>query len=141
NFLASPPLVVAYALKGHVDWDPKTEALGWDRSGAPVMLADVWPSNEEIAAAMRAHVKPEQFKRRYADVLKGDPQWQALKVLEGTTFAWDAKSTYVRKPPFFDGIPKDPPALRDIDKARVLALLGDSITTDHISPAGDIDKK
>ncbi|MBL8955344.1 MAG: aconitate hydratase AcnA [Myxococcaceae bacterium] len=141
NYLASPPLVVAYALKGHVDWDANAEPIGHDRAGNAVMLKDIWPSNEEIAQAMRSYVKPEQFKKRYADVLKGDPQWQALKVAEGTTFAWDPKSTYVRKPPFFDGIPKEPGALKDIHEARVLALLGDSITTDHISPAGDIDKK
>jgi len=141
NYLASPPLVVAYALKGHVDWDANSEPIGHDRAGNAVMLKDIWPTNEEIASAMRAHVKPEQFKKRYADVLKGDPQWQALKVAEGTTFAWDSKSTYVRKPPFFDGIPKEPGTPKDISGARVLALLGDSITTDHISPAGDIDKK
>ncbi|MBK7860907.1 MAG: aconitate hydratase AcnA [Archangiaceae bacterium] len=141
NYLASPPLVVAYSIKGHVDWAPDSEPIGHDKSGAPVMLKDIWPSNEEIAQAMRAYVKPEQFKKRYADVLKGDPQWQALKVAEGSTFKWDDKSTYVRKPPFFEGIPKEPGALKDISGARVLALLGDSITTDHISPAGDIDKK
>ncbi len=141
NYLASPPLVVAYALKGHVDWDPATEPIGHDRNGAPVFLKDIWPTGEEIVEAMNSFVKPEQFKRRYADVLKGDPQWQALKVAEGSTFTWDAKSTYVRKPPFFDRLPKEPGALKDITNARVLALLGDSITTDHISPAGDIDKK
>ncbi len=140
NYLASPPLVVAFALKGHVDWDSEKEPIGHDRSGHPVFLKEIWPTPEELKAAM-ASVKPEQFKRRYADVLKGDPQWQALKVTEGETFAWEPKSTYVRKPPFFDGIPKDPAPLKDIAGARVLALLGDSITTDHISPAGDIDKK
>ena len=140
NFLASPPLVVAYALAGHTLWDPATEAIGHDKSGKAVFLKDVWPTPEELAEAMQ-QVKPEQFKKRYADVLKGDTQWQALKVSTGDTFAWDLKSTYVRKPPFFDGMPKDPAALKDISGARVLALLGDSITTDHISPAGDIDKK
>jgi aconitate hydratase len=141
NYLASPPLVVAYSIKGHVDWNPGAEPIGHDKSGTPVMLKDIWPSNEEIAQAMRAYVKPEQFRKRYADVLKGDPKWQALKVAESSTFAWDPKSTYVRKPPFFDGIPKEPGPMKDISGARVLALLGDSITTDHISPAGDIDKK
>ncbi len=140
NFLGSPPLVVAYALAGHVDWDSATEPLGLDKNGAPVFLKDVWPTPEELKAALKA-VKPEQFKRRYSDVLKGDPQWQALKVPTGNTFQWDVKSTYVRKPPFFDGMPKEPLPLKDISDARVLALLGDSITTDHISPAGDIDKK
>jgi aconitate hydratase len=140
NFLASPPLVVAYALRGHVDWDADKEPIGHDRSGKPVFLKELWPTPEELKAAM-ATVKPEQFKKRYADVLKGDPQWQALKVTTGDTFAWEAKSTYVRKPPFFDGIPKEPGPMKDISGARVLALLGDSITTDHISPAGDIDKK
>ncbi|MBX7099040.1 MAG: aconitate hydratase AcnA [Myxococcaceae bacterium] len=140
NFLASPPLVVAFALKGHVDWDTEKEPLGHDRSGKPVYLRDVWPTAAELQAAMKA-VKPEQFKKRYADVLKGDAQWQKLQVPTGTTFQWDAKSTYVRKPPFFDGLKAEPAALKDITGARVLALLGDSITTDHISPAGDIDKK
>jgi aconitate hydratase len=106
-----------------------------------VFLKDIWPSAEEVKTAMNAFVRPEQFKKRYADVLKGDPQWQALKVSTGSTFGWDPNSTYVRKPPFFDGIPKEPGALKNIENARVLAVLGDSITTDHISPAGDIDKK
>ncbi|MEW6432876.1 MAG: aconitate hydratase AcnA [Myxococcota bacterium] len=139
NFLASPPLVVAYAIAGHTNWDPNTEPIGHDRTGKALFLRDVWPSNEEISAAL-ASVKPEAFKKRYANVLAGDPQWQALQVKAGDTFAWDPKSTYVRKPPFFDGMPKEPAALKDISGARVLALLGDSITTDHISPAGDIAK-
>jgi len=140
NFLASPPLVVAYALAGHVNWDPNTEPLRFDKNGKGIFLKDVWPTAEEIAKALE-QVKPEHFKKRYSDVLKGDPQWQQLKVKEGSTFAWDGASTYVRKPPFFDGMPKEPGALKDVTGARVLALLGDSITTDHISPAGDIDKK
>ncbi len=140
NFLASPPLVVAYALAGHTNWDPNNEPIGLDKNGKGIFLKDVWPSGEELNAALK-NVKPEQFKKRYADVLKGDKQWQALKVKEGATFEWDLKSTYVRKPPFFENMPKDPVAVKDITGARVLALLGDSITTDHISPAGDIDKK
>jgi len=140
NFLGSPPLVVAYALAGHINWDPNTEPIGLDKNGAPVMLKDVWPSAEELKEALKS-VKPEQFKKRYADVLKGDPQWQKLEVAKGDTYKWDPKSTYVRKPPFFDDLPRDPAPLKDIAGARVLALLGDSITTDHISPAGDIDKK
>jgi aconitate hydratase len=140
NFLGSPPLVVAYALAGHVEWDTEKEPVAFDKNGAPVFLKELWPTAEELKAAMGA-VKPEHFKRRYADVLKGDPQWQALKVPTGDTFQWDPKSTYVRKPPFFEGMPKEPLPMKDISDARVLALLGDSITTDHISPAGDIDKK
>jgi aconitate hydratase len=140
NFLASPPLVVAYALAGHLNWDPNNEPIRYDKNGRAIFLKDLWPSAQELAEAMKS-VKPEQFKKRYADVLKGDPQWQKLEVKTGATFDWDLKSTYVRKPPFFDGMPKDPAPLKDIAGARVLALLGDSITTDHISPAGDIDKK
>jgi aconitate hydratase len=132
--------VVAYALAGHLNWDPNNEPIRYDKNGRAIFLKDLWPSAEELAAAMKS-VKPEQFKKRYADVLKGDPQWQKLEVKTGATFDWDLKSTYVRKPPFFDGMPKDPVPLKDILGARVLALLGDSITTDHISPAGDIDKK
>ena len=140
NFLASPPLVVAYALKGHTNWDPENEPIGHDKNGKAIMLKDLWPSTEALNAALKT-VKSDQFKKRYADVLKGDKQWQALNVKEGATFQWDPKSTYVRKPPFFDNLPKDPAPIKDITGARVLALLGDSITTDHISPAGDIDKK
>jgi aconitate hydratase len=139
NYLASPPLVVAYAIAGHVNWDPATEPIGHDRNGKALFLKDVWPSNEELVAALKS-VKPEAFRKRYANVLAGDPKWQALPVKSGDTFAWDPKSTYVRRPPFFDGMPKEPPPLKDISGARVLALLGDSITTDHISPAGDIAK-
>ncbi|MDP2275973.1 MAG: aconitate hydratase AcnA [Archangium sp.] len=140
NFLASPPLVVAYAIAGHTNWDPNNEAIGTDKNGKAIFLKDLWPSTEELNAALKS-VKSEQFKKRYADVLKGDVQWQALKVKEGATFEWDPKSTYVRKPPFFDNMPREPLPVKDITGARVLALLGDSITTDHISPAGDIDKK
>jgi aconitate hydratase len=140
NFLASPPLVVAYAIAGHVNWDSEKEPIGHDRAGKAVFLKDIWPTPEELKRAQAA-VKPEQFKKRYADVLKGDAQWQGLNVPTGDTFKWDEKSTYVRKPPFFDAMPKEPAPLKDIADARVLALLGDSITTDHISPAGDIDKK
>jgi len=132
--------VVAYAIAGHTNWDPNTEAIATDKNGKDVFLKDLWPTGEEIQAALKS-VKAEQFKKRYADVLKGDKQWQALNVKEGATFEWDPKSTYVRKPPFFDNMPKEPLPVKDITGARVLALLGDSITTDHISPAGDIDKK
>ncbi len=139
NFLASPPLVVAYAIAGHTNWDAVNEPIALDKNGREIFLKDIWPSNEEISAALKS-VTAAQFKKRYADVLKGDVQWQALQVKEGATFEWDPKSTYVRKPPFFDNMPKEPAPIKDIEGARVLALLGDSITTDHISPAGDIAK-
>jgi aconitate hydratase len=139
NFLASPGLVVAYAIAGHTNWDPHSEPIATDKNGKDVFLKDLWPTGEEIQAALKS-VKAEQFKRRYADVLKGDAQWQALQVKTGATFEWDPRSTYVRKPPFFDDMPKEPLPVKDISGARVLALLGDSITTDHISPAGDIAK-
>jgi len=132
--------VVAYALAGHTNWDPNSEPIGHDKNGKALFLKDLWPSGEALTEALR-NVKPEHFKKRYGDVLKGDKQWQALGVKESATFEWDPKSTYVRKPPFFDNMPKDPLPVKDISGARVLALLGDSITTDHISPAGDIDKK
>ena len=140
NFLASPPLVVAYAIAGHTNWDPNNEPIATDRNGKAIFLKDLWPTTDELNTALKS-VKSEQFRKRYADVLKGDTQWQALKVKEGATFEWDPKSTYVRKPPFFDNMPREPLPVKDITGARVLALLGDSITTDHISPAGDIDKK
>jgi aconitate hydratase len=138
NYLASPPLVVAYAIAGHTDWDPGTEPVGRDRSGHPVSLAELWPSPEELSVALRS-ITAQQFTQRYAEVLVGDQAWQALPMKTGDTYAWDAQSTYVRRPPFFDGMPKEPRALEDVTGARVLAMLGDSITTDHISPAGDID--
>jgi aconitate hydratase len=138
NYLASPPLVVAYALSGQTNWDPAREPLGVDRNGAAVFLADVWPTPEEVAGVM-GQVEPEQFRRRYEHVLQGDAQWRELEVKAGDTFAWEPASTYVRKPPFFEGLSMEPSKLEDIEGARVLAWLGDSITTDHISPAGDID--
>jgi aconitate hydratase len=140
NFLASPPLVVAYALKGDMDFDPQKEPLGFDRNGDPVFLKDVWPTNEEVRAAIAKNVHPEQFKQQYAHALEGDETWRSLKVPAGQTFAWDPKSTYVRKPTFFEGMTKTPKPLTDIKGARVLAVLGDSVTTDHISPAGNISK-
>ncbi len=140
NYLASPPLVVAYAIAGEMDFDPYHEPLGHDRNGRPVFLQDVWPTQEEIREAMRKAVKPEQFRKRYGEVLKGDPEWQKMDVPRGDTFRWDPQSTYVRKPPFFEGMGKEPAPTADIRNARVLALLGDSVTTDHISPAGSISK-
>ncbi len=140
NFLASPPLVVAYALAGEMDIDLVTEPLAVDRNGSPVYLKDIWPSDQEIREAIAAHVKPEQFRNQYAHALEGDARWQSLRVPASNTFAWDEKSTYVRRPPFFENLSKEPVAVQDIKSARVLALLGDSVTTDHISPAGSIAK-
>jgi aconitate hydratase len=140
NFLASPPLVVAYAIAGRSDIDFAREPLGIDHDGEPVFLRDLWPDSKEVDAAMRAAVAPEHFQRVYAGVTTGDEHWRALEVPEGRFFAWDPASTYVRRPPFFDELTREPPPPRPITGARVLALLGDSITTDHISPAGNIAK-
>jgi aconitate hydratase len=140
NFLASPMLVVAYALAGDLDIDLTKDPLGNDKNGEPVYLRDIWPSNEELRDAMAAAVKPEQYAREYAKVFDGDASWQRMAVPTGQNFEWEARSTYVRNPPFFQDIPKTPAPRTDIKGARVLALLGDSVTTDHISPAGDIAK-
>jgi aconitate hydratase len=141
NFLASPPLVVAYALAGTLDIDFEKEPLGTGKDGKPVFLRDVWPSQAEVSETIRAAVKTEHFQARYAEVFKGPPEWQALAAPSGDTFAWDEKSTYIRRPSFFDGMTLAvPPPPGDLRGARVLALLGDSITTDHISPAGNIAK-
>jgi aconitate hydratase len=138
NYLASPPLVVAYALAGSMDVDMDNEPLGARPDGSPVYLRDIWPSQAEIASVVRDSVAAEMFARDYADVFEGDARWQALEVPEGDTFAWDAGSTYVRRPPYFEGMTDKPAAVTDIRGARVLAMLGDSVTTDHISPAGAI---
>jgi aconitate hydratase len=140
NFLASPPLVVAYALAGSVAKDLTTEPLAEDRNGNPVYLREVWPADAEIREAVAAFVKPEQFREQYGRALEGDARWRAMSVNRAGTFSWDPKSTYVRRPPFFENLSKEPAALTDIRGARVLALLGDSVTTDHISPAGNIAK-
>jgi aconitate hydratase len=140
NYLASPPLVVAYALAGTMNIDLDTEALGTGSDGKPVFLRDLWPTPEEIANAMRSSIRREQFVERYAHVLEGDADWRSLKVPAGDTFAWDDSSTYIRKPSFFDELGPTPKPLADITDARVLAILGDSVTTDHISPAGNIAK-
>ena len=140
NYLASPPLVVAYALAGEVGLDLDKEPLGLDPNGRPVFLKDIWPTDEEIRTTIRASVKPEQFRSQYANAMEGDVLWQQLEVSKGSTFKWEPKSTYVRKPPFFENLPKEPKAPQDIKGAHVLALLGDSVTTDHISPAGNIAK-
>jgi aconitate hydratase len=138
NYLASPPLVVAYALAGTMDIDLTTEPIGAGTDGQPVYLADLWPSPAEIDEVVRTAVAAEMFTRDYADVFAGDENWQQLDVPAGDTFSWDADSTYVRHPPYFEGMPDQPAPVTDVHGARVLALLGDSVTTDHISPAGAI---
>jgi aconitate hydratase len=138
NYLASPPLVVAYALAGTMDLDIATEPLGTDPQGEPVYLRDLWPTPSEIQDVVESAIASEMFTRDYADVFAGDAQWQSLPTPEGDVFAWDAESTYVRKPPYFEGMTVEPAPVTDIAGARVLAKLGDSVTTDHISPAGAI---
>jgi aconitate hydratase len=137
-YLASPPLVVAFALAGRVDIDLETEPLGRDREGRPVMLAEIWPSADEIAAAIGSAVTPELFRSTYASVFEGDERWRALPVPAGDRYAWDESSTYIAAPPFFQGLTREPGPIEGISGARVLAVLGDSVTTDHISPAGNI---
>jgi aconitate hydratase len=138
NYLASPPLVVAYALAGTMDIDLARDPLGSDPEGKPVYLADLWPSPEEVADVVQHAVAEEMFTRDYADVFAGDDNWRGLDVPAGDTFAWDEDSTYVRRPPYFDQMPAEPEPVTDIAGAKVLAMLGDSVTTDHISPAGAI---
>jgi aconitate hydratase len=138
NYLASPPLVVAYALAGTMDIDLANEPLGEDTEGNPVFLRDIWPGAAEINEVIAKAIAPAQFGASYADVFAGDERWQGLQTPDGDTFAWDADSTYVRKPPYFEGMDREPSAVTDIEGARVLARLGDSVTTDHISPAGSI---
>ena len=141
NYLASPPLVVAYALLGTMNVDIATAPIGTSRDGKPIYLKDIWPSNKEIADVVASSLSRDQFLRRYGEVFKGPPQWQAIE-LEGdtNTYAWSGQSTYVKNPPYFDGITMEPSKKTDILGARILAMLGDSITTDHISPAGNIRK-
>lgn len=138
NYLASPPLVIAYALAGTMDHDFETEPLGHDTSGTPVFLRDIWPSPAEVESVVQSSITRAMFTKDYADVFAGDQKWQTLPTPIGATFAWDVDSTYVRKPPYFEGMTMTPAPVRDIAGARVLALLGDSVTTDHISPAGSI---
>jgi aconitate hydratase A / 2-methylisocitrate dehydratase len=140
NFLASPPLVVAYALAGTLDLDLTTQPLGIDKDGKPVMLAEIWPSDREVQEAITKSIDSTMFRNSYAGVFTGDANWQAINVPAGKRYAWDGKSTYVKNPPYFDGMSMTPGTLSDIKGARVLALLGDSVTTDHISPAGNISK-
>ncbi|HJX94666.1 MAG TPA: aconitate hydratase AcnA, partial [Candidatus Acidoferrum sp.] len=138
NYLASPPLVVAYALAGRMDMDLTTESLGSDSAGKPVYLRDIWPTPQEIESTVRDSVTSEMYSKEYANVFEGDAHWKSMPVPEGDLYKWDPKSTYIKQPPFFENMPKTPPALADIHGARVLAILGDSVTTDHISPAGSI---
>ncbi|SDP11119.1 aconitate hydratase [Lentzea jiangxiensis] len=138
NYLASPPLVVAYALAGSMDKDITTEPLGTDTEGKPVYLSEIWPSPAEIAEVISTSISAEGFTKGYTNVFSGDERWQSLPTPTGNTFEWDAESTYVRKPPYFEGMEMEPKPVTDIAGARVLALLGDSVTTDHISPAGSI---
>ncbi|MFZ2228653.1 MAG: aconitate hydratase AcnA [Candidatus Nanopelagicaceae bacterium] len=138
NYLASPPLVVAYAIAGTMDHDFATDPLGNDKDGNPVFLKDIWPTSEEIATVIGDSISSAMFTKDYASVFDGDFRWKSLDTPTGKTFEWDADSTYVRKPPYFDGMPAQPNPVADISGARVLAVLGDSVTTDHISPAGNI---
>jgi aconitate hydratase A / 2-methylisocitrate dehydratase len=138
SYLASPPLVVAFALAGRVDADLTTEPLGTGSDGGPVMLADIWPSPAEVREVIAASIDPELFRQTYASVFEGDERWTALPIPSGDRYAWDPASTYIARPPFFEGLSTEPAPLADIEHARVLAVLGDSVTTDHISPAGSI---
>jgi aconitate hydratase len=138
NYLASPPLVVAYALAGRMDFDIVNESLGNDKAGRPVYLRDLWPTPAEVETAMRTSVSSDMFKKEYADVFTGDEHWRALPIPEGDLYAWDKKSTYINHPPYFENMPMKPVALADLLGLRALAVLGDSVTTDHISPAGSI---
>ena len=140
NYLASPPLVVAYALAGTMRIDLTTQPLGQDKKGNDVFLKDIWPSSKDIADLQRKSVTSEMFAKRYGDVFKGDKNWQAIKVEGGQTYAWDMGSTYVKNPPYFEGMSMTPAGVKDIVEARILGVFGDSITTDHISPAGSIKK-
>jgi len=138
NYLASPPLVIAYGLAGTMDFDFETDSLGNDTDGNPVYLKDIWPSTQEIEETIKSSIDQDMFRKSYATIFAGDSRWQNLETPKGDTFEWDVNSTYVRKPPYFDGMTMDPAPVKDIKGARVLALLGDSVTTDHISPAGPI---
>jgi aconitate hydratase len=140
NYLASPPLVVAYALAGSMDVDLKTEPLGTGKDGKPVYLKDIWPTQREVSEAVAKSVRSEMFTKEYGEVYKGDATWQSLPVPEGDQYQWNDESTYIKHAPYFETMTPQPAAVKDVKGARVLALLGDSITTDHISPAGSIKK-
>ena len=140
NYLASPPLCVAYAIAGSMDVDLYNEPLGTDDHGNDVYLKDIWPSSAEVAEVIEEAVQSDMFHKSYGEVFDGDERWNGLEVPTGDLFEWDERSTYVRRPPFFENLPREPEPLEDIVDARVLAVLGDSVTTDHISPAGSIKK-
>jgi len=138
NYLASPMLVVAYALAGSVNMDLTREPVGYDKENEPVYLKDIWPTQKEVRAAIAKAVKPASFKARYGNVFKGDANWRKVKLVKGKTYQWDAASTYVKNPPYFEGMTLKPAPVQELTGARVLAIFGDSVTTDHISPAGNI---
>jgi aconitate hydratase len=138
NYLASPPLVVAYALAGSLTVDITTEPLGHDRQGKPVYLKDIWPTSQEVQTTMLSSLSAEMFREQYSKVFEGNEHWRSLPVPTGDRYAWEADSTYIRRPPFLENLSREPAPAAEIRGARVLALLGDSITTDHISPAGSI---
>ncbi|MFN7243917.1 MAG: aconitase family protein, partial [Dietzia cercidiphylli] len=138
NYLASPPLVIAYSIAGTMDFDFEADSLGKDTDGNDVYLKDIWPSTEEIEETIKASISSKEYTSKYADVFAGDDRWRGLSTPDGKTFEWDAKSTYVRKPPYFDGMQMELTPVEDVKGARVLAKLGDSVTTDHISPASTI---
>jgi aconitate hydratase len=140
NYLASPPLCVAYALAGTMDIDLYEEPLGEDQHGQPVYLKDIWPTAAEVAETVQEAVQSDMFRKSYGEVFDGDERWNSLEVPSGDSFAWEEDSTYVRRPPFFEELPREPEPITDIEGARVLAVLGDSVTTDHISPAGSIKR-
>jgi aconitate hydratase len=141
NYLASPPLVIAYALAGTMDFDFETQPLGQDPQGEDVFLRDIWPSAKDVQTTIEGAISQEMFTKDYADVFAGDERWRSLPTPEGDIFEWDPQSTYVRKPPYFEGMQPEPSPVVDISGAKVLALLGDSVTTDHISPAGSIKEE
>jgi aconitate hydratase len=140
NYLMSPPLVVAFALAGRIDLDLRKDPLGRNREGQPVYLADIWPSQREVDKAVEQSISSAMFRKSYGEIFAGDARWQSLEIPQGETYAWDERSTYIRRPPYFDGMGLKPTPVSDIRKARVLAILGDSVTTDHISPAGSIKR-
>jgi aconitate hydratase len=140
NYLASPPLVVAYALAGTLDWDPYNDPIGEGSDGEDVFLRDIWPTSEEVGRLVEEAVRSEMFRNSYGEVFEGDDNWKGLDVPGGDRFAWVEDSTYVRRPTFLEDVPPEPGEVSDIEGARVLARLGDSVTTDHISPAGAIKK-
>jgi len=140
NYLMSPPLVVAFALAGRVDVDLRKDPLGTGKDGKPVFLADVWPSQREVEEAVQHSISSDMFRKTYSEVYSGDEHWQSLKVPKGNNYAWEPDSTYIQRAPYFDEMAAKPSPVSDIKNARVLAILGDSVTTDHISPAGSIKK-